>query len=447
MPHESLLVGKVKPMTTIALNILDELYLHLDRDAEPWSVQLEVGVEGRVDADRLSAAILEGARRHPLARARLCPARGLDFGYEWEVADELAAAPLEVADCDDDTAIATARERLLSTSPDLDEAPPFAMTLAHHPDGDAIMLNLNHAAGDGISAVRLMASILRAYAGEDDPHAPVDPLAVRNIGELVNSRSLPARLARGRTLARQATRVAAPPARIAPAGIDGERDGYGFELLQLDSDELQAILDRRTGGATVNDVLLGALALTIHRWNERHGEGDGRIGIMMPVNLRPGEWPNEVFGNFASIVSVDLAADEQTDLPTAVAAAAERTRQIKSEDGAGLAVDLLELPTATLPTAVKQRFQDLINLTGSRFVDTTVLSNLGRLEAVPALGGEAGAVRKVWFSPPGRMPLGASLGAATHDDQLFLTLRYRHALFDPRAAADFAALLREVLTA
>src|SRR3954449_11888521 len=116
MPHESLLMGKVKAMTTIALNVLDELYLHLDRDAEPWSVQLEVGVDGRVDADRLAAAILEGARRHPLARARLCPARGIDFGYEWEVTDELAEAPLEVADCDGDEALATARERLMRTS-------------------------------------------------------------------------------------------------------------------------------------------------------------------------------------------------------------------------------------------------------------------------------------------------------------------------------------------
>src|SRR5215207_9359190 len=119
MAHESLLVGKVKPMTTIALNVLDELYLHLDRDTEPWSVQLEVGVEGRVDASRLADAILAGARRHPLARARLRPARGIDVGYQWELADELPEAPLEVADCEDDAALAVARERLMSTSPDL----------------------------------------------------------------------------------------------------------------------------------------------------------------------------------------------------------------------------------------------------------------------------------------------------------------------------------------
>ena len=33
-------------------------------------------------------------------------------------------------------------------------------------DGDSLMLNLHHAAGDGISAERFMLSILRAYAGE-----------------------------------------------------------------------------------------------------------------------------------------------------------------------------------------------------------------------------------------------------------------------------------------
>jgi NRPS condensation-like uncharacterized protein len=107
--------------------------------------------------------------------------------------------------------------------------------------------------------------------------------------------------------------------------------------------------------------------------------------------------------------------------------------------------DLLELPTATLPTAIKRRFQDLIAMTGSRFVDTAVLSNLGRLDAVPSLGADAGAVRRVWFSPPGRMPLGASLGAATYRDELFLTLRYRHALFDAGAAKRFAGLVRDVL--
>jgi NRPS condensation-like uncharacterized protein len=99
-----------------------------------------------------------------------------------------------------------------------------------------------------------------------------------------------------------------------------------------------------------------------------------------------------------------------------------------------------------LPQALKQRFQDLIVLTGSRLVDTTVLSNLGKLDDVPHLGDDGGAVNRVWFSPPGRMPLGASLGAASYGGELFLTLRHRHALLDAEHAAAFMRSLREVLT-
>ena len=307
------------------------------------------------------------------------------------------------------------------------------------------MLNLNHAAGDGLSAVRFMASVLRAFAGHDDPAPLVDPLAVRDVAALVGSSSLRTRLARIPGIIEQTARLS-PPVRIAPSGGDAARRGYGFELLALDATEVGALTALRAGGATLNDVLLGALAVTVHRWNRRRYAARGRITIMMPVNLRPAAWRHDVVGNYASYVSVHLGADDATDLRAAIAAAATRTRRIKQEGGAGVLVDLLGLPTATLPTVVKQRFQRLITGTRDHFVPTTVLSNLGRLAPFPRLGDEAGGVREVWFSPPGRMPLGASLGAAGWGDELLLTLRYRHALLDARGAAGFAGLLREVLT-
>jgi hypothetical protein len=43
------------------------------------------------------------------------------------------------------------------------------------------------------------------------------------------------------------------------------------------------------------------------------------------------------------------------------------------------------------------------------------------------------------------MPLGASFGAATLDGRLFLTLRYRHALFDGEAAREFLSTYRQLL--
>src|SRR4051794_3900031 len=125
--------------------------------------------------------------------------------------------------------------------------------------------------------------------------------------------------------------------------------------------------------------------------------------------------------------------------------AAEGTPRVKDGAVAGLIVDLFGAP-ALLPAALRGRMQDLIPLTGDVVVDTAVLSNLGRIEGVPDLG-DAGHVREVWFSPPGRMPLGASLGAATLDGRLFVTLRYRHALLDAAAAAEFLTQFRGVLTA
>jgi NRPS condensation-like uncharacterized protein len=425
--------------TTAKLNILDELYMHLDREDEPWSVHIEAQVEGSVDPERLTEAVREAAVRHPIARARLGESRGTDFSYEWVIEDDLADPPVTVVDAPDDAALDKAREALMGHSPALDRVGPFELVLARRPEGegDVLLLNLIHAAGDGMGALRLLTSILRAYRGEEDPHPPVDPLEVRDVTDLIGAEGIGDRIKRIRALVEHVARFASPPIRIAPEGGDDDAPAYGFETLTLGPDEIAAVMERRTGGATANDVLIAALGVTARRWNEQHGGSTGRAALMMPVNLRPKEWRFDVIANFASYVTVHLAEDEQNDMDTAVVAAAERTRKIKDDGIPGLIVDLLAFPSA-LPTAIKQRLQELIPLTGNVVVDTAVLSNLGKLDELPG-------VKRVGFSPPGRMPLGASLGVATLDDQMWVTLRYRHAMFDAGAAEEFMRLYRRVL--
>jgi NRPS condensation-like uncharacterized protein len=432
----------VSAVQTTRLNVLDELYLHLDREDEPWTVHLEIRVEGRVKASRLRTAVRDAAARHPIARARLADSRLTDVRYRWEIADELDQIELEEVDCTDPAALPEARERLLGRTPRLDRHGPFALLLAHDPDGDVIALNLHHAAGDGLAALRLMGSIARAYADEDDPLPPVDPLEVRDVGALAAAGSVKERISRARATLDYLARGVSTPARLARES-DGDRGGYGFEQLKFEHDEVELILGRRTGGATVNDVLLGGLAVAIRRWNEQHQELTGAVYLMMPINLRPPEWQYDVVGNFASYVSVRVGGGDHATLDKAIAAAADSTRRIKEGGTAGLIVDLFGAPTL-LPTGLKRRMQDLIPLTGNVVVDTAVLSNLGRVDAVPHLG-EAGAVREVWFSPPGRMPLGASLGVVTLGGQLFMTLRYRHSLFHAGAAAEFLATVKRAL--
>jgi NRPS condensation-like uncharacterized protein len=429
-------------MKSTPFNLLDELYLNLDRREEPWVVHLEAQVTGRLEPDRLAAALATAVGHHPMGRARLAPWRRTDRRHRWEIADGLYEVPLHIAVCEDDEALARARERHFAFSPSLDVAPPFAALLAHVPGGDAILLNLNHAAVDGIGAVRLMRSILRAYAGEDDPLPAVDPLAVRDVRTLAGAASGAQRITRIRALARHALRQTIPVARVARDGGDA-RPAYGFEFLSLSPAETEAVADRRTGGTTVNDVLVAALAVAITRWNEQHGRPAGRVTISMPVNLRPRKWRTEVVANFASYVTVSLAAHEHDGLAQAIEATRRRTGEIKRDDLSGTVIDLLA-GSSMLSVEAQRRLPDLIPLSGDVAVDTASLSNLGVLDALASLG-EAGSVRAMWFSPPGRMPLGAALGVLTIGGGLHVTLRYRHAQFDQDAARAFLGIYRDVL--
>jgi NRPS condensation-like uncharacterized protein len=431
-------------VTTARLNALDELYLHFDQEQEPWSVHVEVRLGGRADAARLRTAARVAAGRHPMARASLSPRGLVDRHYHWEVADEVVDLDVEEVECADDDDLDQARERLLNRTPSLDRPGPFALLLAHHADGDVVAINLHHAAGDGLSAVRLLASIARAYSGEDDPVPDVDPLAVRDVAAMVAPSTLRERMTRGLAALDYVARGASAPTRLAVDGGD-DRPGYGFARMAFGPEEVEQLVRLRTSGATVNDVLLGALAVAIRRFNDLRGQTSGPVYLLMPVNLRPPEWRHEVVGNFASYVSVRVGSGQHETLEDAVAAAAASTRRIKDSGLAGLIVDLVDA-TSVVPTALRQRLPDLIPLTRDVVVDTAVLSNLGRVEDVAGFG-DAGAVRELWFSPPGRMPLGASLGAATVGGRLFLTLRYRHAQFGAVAAERFLATLRSVLLA
>jgi NRPS condensation-like uncharacterized protein len=427
-------------MTSIPLSLLDELYLNLDRASEPWTVQYEVRLRQHLDTARLAGAIAAAAHQHPLARARLASWRFQDRSYRWEIDDELGHIPLTVVACDDE-ALANQRDRLFTTTPSLEQAPPFEIVLACGPDSDSILLNLHHAAGDGVSAARLMLSILRAYAGVEDRVPPLDPLEVHDVRRFSAARSAAERRARLRMLATEAWRPFVRWARVARDGGD-DRPAYGFELLSFSPEDTRALFDRRHPATTVNDVLLAGLAVTIGRWNAAHGQGEQLMALTMPVNLRPSDWRQEVVSNFSSWVTVWIRLEPGEDLSSVIERVGARTRAVKRDGTGGLAVDLLEVP-GRLRISGKRWLQDLIPLTGNIVVDTASLSNLGRLEAIPSQ--LDGATTEVAFSPPGRMPLGVSIGAVTLEDRLHLTLRYRHAQFGREAARRFTTLYRNVL--
>ncbi len=421
--------------TTVPFSVVDEAVHLLDSEAAPWSIQLEVRVAGQLDEARLRDAFGRALTLHPMARARKAASRRTEHTDRWEIKPDVDVDPLRVVDCPDESAVARAREELQGLAVPLAESPPLRARLARNPHGDVLMINANHAAMDAFGVLRLLRSVASAYAGEPGPRIGPDPIEAR--GRLVDLTQAngPTRARRRMALAQKLTDVVVAPARVAAEGASGEA-GYGFHHVALPALLTQSLVEAQHPG-TVNDVLLASLHLAIAGWNAQRGERCGRIGVLVPANLRPLDWRHDVVGNFSLPARVSTNRRDRRQPESTLRALTAQTQRKKS---VGLGTALLEVLARSdrLPLWAKHAMVMTLPLGGNRLVDTAMLSNLGSLTDAPSFGTEAGCTVEAWFSPPGRMPLGLTVGAVTVDGRLHLAFRYRHRLFDAPAAGRFA---------
>lgn len=420
---------------TIPFSPIDEAVHLLDTEAAPWSIQVEVRVAGTLDEARLRRALAVALDAHPMARARKAASRPTAHRDHWEIPARPDLDPMRVVHCPDDAALAAARAELQSRGVPLAESPPLRLWLARHPAGDLLMLNANHAAMDAFGALRLLFSVARAYTGEPDPVPAPGSLAARELLTRLAQPDPRTRFRRRMALVEKLRDIVVPPARLAPDGATGDT-GYGFHHVSLSTNRTRALVGLEHGG-TVNDVLLGAAHLAIDAWNAEHGQRCRRIGTLVPANLRPQPWREDVVGNFSLPARVSTTPRSRRTPEAALRALTAQTRR-KKHTGMGTALVEVLGRSDRLPLWAKKGLVAGVPVTGNRLVDTAMLSNIGRLAEPPSFGAQAGATVGVWFSPPARMPLGLTIGAATVADRLHLVFRYRRRLFDGDAAARFA---------
>ena len=427
----------------LPLTMLDESLLITQETRAAWNVQFEVAADHRVDADRLRQAVRWCCQRHPMARARLVPEDTGGSSYQWRIADDVDRDPLRVVDCPDATALEALRAELFTPPIALDASPGFRVALARRPGGDLILLATSHIVADGVGAVRLMQTIARTYQGEPDAPDPLPLAEARDVGSFLAPKTRSEKWARELELMRRLHEALASPSRIAAVG-GVNRGGFGFVFRAFDIGEATPGLVQRPPDTTINDVLVAALHRTVQSWNTQHNAPSERIGVMMPINIRPADRLWDVVSNLTSMVSISTEPADRTDLASATAAVAEQTYEMRRNDRAYGLYDLLDAMKAA-PLTVKRAVPRLIHLTGDRFVDTAMLSNLGRLPAVPSFGPKAPS--ELWFSPPCDPTCSLSVGVATCEQRLSLVARYRHEQFDARAAEDFTdLLLSQVIT-
>lgn len=418
----------------VPFSLVDEAVHLLDDSQEPWSIQLEARVAGRLDERRLRGALRTALHAHPMAGARMVAATRWSRRDRWALGGSTVDV-LRVIDCFDDDQLAAARAELQSLPLPLTTAPPVRAWLAHHPDGDVLMLNVHHAAMDAFGALRVLRTIARACAGQPDPVPAIGFLEARDLPARLSHADPTTRLRRTLALAERLRDLAAPPARVARDGASS-RPGYGFQLRALSREQTDALL-RLDHPGTVNDVLVAALHLTIAAWNAEHGAPCERIGVLVPANLRPSSWREDVAGNFALPARSSTVARTRRTRRAVLASVTEQTSR-KKRTGMGTAFLQLLGATGGLPLWAKRAAVRLIPLTGDRMVDTSMFSNLGMLTEPLDFGGDAGPATELWFSPPAHMPLGVTVGAVTMDGRLHLSFRHRHQQFAGAAAERFA---------
>jgi NRPS condensation-like uncharacterized protein len=423
---------------------IDELNCYFDTRAEPNNIHLEVQVPGTVDYPALRGAVAGALAAAPRARGRMADGGPFRCRYTWEFPPVPDADPLSHAVWSGADELAELRTRFLASAPPLRTSPPVRLLLASGPGSSCVILNAHHAAMDGMSSLELLRDIAaryRAIAG-----APASPLS---------SPALSSPALSSPALSSPATPGAAPPPggpgrargllRYPVARIAAERerpasrDGYGLRLLAVPGIP-------RAPGATVNDTLIAALAVTISRWNAAHRRRPGAanravaraIAVTVPVNVRdPGL--RGVAGNQSRLATVTV--DPRTaagDLPRLLAAVTRQTSALRQAPRRRPSAGALGRAPRWCPVALRRlavRFA--LGALGRVVCDTCMLTNLGDVTDPPWSG--CGGPVRMTLSGPAHLPRGLSVAAVTADGQLRLAFRYQYALFDEAAAARFTA--------
>jgi hypothetical protein len=356
----------------------------------PHVLGVEVDIDGDVDRSTLQRAIAAAALRHPMARvttqgSRLRP-------LMWALHERL-----------DIPLVAHHQPWDEQSRPCLWPVPigraPFAVHSVTHRDFTRLHLAVNHAAFDGLGAIRVLRSMFANSTGADDPVPDVDPLAVR-----------------GRSP--QAGAAIERPWRDGPKKVSHLRHGggSGFWLVE------RTIEVPRAPGVTINDlmqaathvVLAGELALQGGSSSTGH-----RIRTLMPVNSRPAAWASEVVGNHAWLESIDSVPGDHSSGSAVLAAVQEQTARIRGGSQPDRMLELLGAPWVP-PLAGRLAFAAGAKVRAAQAATASV-SNLGN---VADLGTFAGAsVRALRFSPPCRSPRGFAVGVTGYGGKLHLTLR------------------------
>ncbi len=300
----------------LRLNAFERYMWADDRAAHPMSYFVQLAYSGRLDEPTFGEALERTLQRHPLLHARIAGQRNQDL--TWVASPDLRP----YFDCADTSKPMRFPSRYRI---DLREENGLRIWVRRSAAGGVIRMQFHHACCDGIAANQFLDELLRAYdhlarRAIDDPAAAALPavdfrgLRRRNrfganwwdwigrrmvdlwglaLGPAIFLLVRPAPLQ-----SRDACDDPAPPGDVVPDLVT-----WRFTRPQFAS----LLARARASRATLNDLLLRDVFLSIHAWNLDH---DPRlrhelIRIMVPFNLRGPEHRNLPAVNVVGMANLD----------------------------------------------------------------------------------------------------------------------------------------------
>ena len=420
-------------MTRRAMPNADAAWLHMDRPTNRMVINAVLWFDEPLDAERLREVLRERLVEPFPSFRRLAVERGALGGADWVDDDafdlDRHLHRLGLPAPGDRAALQELVGDLASTPLDRDKPLWDAYVIDGYGTGSALLLRMHHCIADGIVLARVMLSLADGAAPLADgasPGAESPPEPGRRRGTLLPGPLAPlARTARSvsSALAHEGVELLVHPQRVAEAlAADAQA---AAKLLLSPSDPATAIhgglspvarvawskpfpLDAvktlaHAHGATVNDVLVAAVAGALRR---HLGEPDplaGEVHAMVPFNLRPLDEPLPAeLGNRFGLVLLGLPTwiDDPLERLHAVHA---RMAQIKSSREGAVAYGLLAAMGVT-PPAVENRLIDFFSAKAS-----LVLTNVpGPREPVGVAGARIAGVL-VWAPCAGDIAMSVSI--------------------------------------
>ena len=420
-------------MTRHAMPNADAAWLHMDRPTNRMVINAILWFEEPLDPEALRTVLQERiVDRYPSFRRRAVE-HGAIGGADW-VDDpdfdlDLHLHHVALPAPGDRIALQQLVGDLASTPLSRDKPLWDAYLVDGYGQGSALVLRMHHCIADGIALARVMLSITDDAApppgrpgahvhvpragGVPNPLAPLAPLA--RTGWTVASR-----------LVHEGTELLVHPRHLVDVADEALADSKALAKLVLAGNDPQSAIHGELGqvqrmawadpfplvqikalahanGATVNDVLVAAVAGALGRYLAGQDVAPEEIRALVPFNLRPLDEPLPAqLGNRFGLVLLDL--------PISTADAGERLHAIRnrmsaikrSREGA-VSYGILGA-VGVAPTAVEERVIDFFSAKAS-----LVLTNVpGPREPVFVAGTRVGGVL-VWAPCAGAVAMSVSI--------------------------------------